>query len=98
VLAQNALELIQKEWIMPMRKIPLAASQHGIAKGKGSLTKLIRVTGIPGLPILELSGRRKLSPEIRSGEELLVMLNSVLYRAGETSVIQERAEKFTGRN
>jgi hypothetical protein len=62
-----------KERIMSLRKIPLAASQHGIPKEKGSLTKLIKITGIPGLPILELSGRRKLNLEIRtrSGEELL---------------------------
>jgi hypothetical protein len=55
------------------RKIPLAASLSGMPEGKGSRRKLITITGIPGFPILELSGRQKLNLEIRSrsGEELL---------------------------
>lgn len=58
---------------MSLRKIPLAASLNGMPKGKGSRRKLIRVTGIPGLPILELSGRQKLNLEIRTrgGQESL---------------------------
>lgn len=52
---------------MSLRKIPLAASLNVMPQGKGSRRKLIRVTGIPGLPILELSGRQKLNLEIRSG-------------------------------
>lgn len=58
---------------MSHRKIPLAGSLNGMPKGKGSRRKLVIVTGIPGLPILELSGRQKLKLEIRSrsGEDLL---------------------------
>lgn len=56
-----------------VRKVPLAASLNGMPAGKGSRRKLIRVTGIPGLPVLELSGRQTLNLEIRSGsrEELV---------------------------
>ena len=49
---------------MSRRKIPLAASLNGMPEGKGSRKKLIRVTGIPGVPTLELSGRRKLNLEV----------------------------------
>jgi hypothetical protein len=61
----------------PKRKVPLAASLSGMPEGKGSRTKLIKVTGIAGVPDFVLTGSKKLRLEIwtEGGNKLLGYLD-----------------------
>jgi hypothetical protein len=62
-------------------RVPLAASTYLAPDGPDSRTKTIKITGIPGIPVLELKSKRKLELEIWNGPVLLgyLHLGSISY-------------------